>query len=72
MRSRLIPARLILAAAALIKANKDFGLLILPNQAHGCGNQSAYRRRGRWDYFVKRLLGVEPPKECRMQQSVVR
>jgi len=48
---------------ALIKANKDFDLLMLPNQAHGYGNMSNYMARRRWDYFVKNLLGVEPPKE---------
>jgi dipeptidyl-peptidase 4 len=48
---------------ALIKANKDFDLLILPNQRHGYGSQTNYMMRRRWDYFVKNLLGAEPPKE---------
>jgi hypothetical protein len=48
---------------ALIKANKDFDLLLFPNQAHGYGDQSQYMMRRRWDYFVKWLLGAEPPKE---------
>jgi dipeptidyl-peptidase-4 len=46
---------------ALIKANKDFDLLMLPNQAHGYGDASNYMTRRRWDYFVKNLLGMEPP-----------
>jgi hypothetical protein len=47
----------------LIKANKDFDLLLLPNRRHGYGNASPYMMRRRWDYFVRYLLGAEPPKE---------
>ena len=52
-----------LVADALIKANKDFDLLMLTNQRHGYGSMSNYMMRRRWDYFVKNLLGAEPPKE---------
>jgi dipeptidyl aminopeptidase/acylaminoacyl peptidase len=52
-----------LVVDALIKANKDFDLLMLPNQPHGYGSMSSYMMRRRWDYFVKNLLGAEPPKE---------
>ena len=47
---------------ALIKANKDFDLLILPNGIHSSSGHP-YITRKRWDYFVKHLLGAEPPKE---------
>ncbi len=57
------PNNTTLVVDALIKANKDFDLLMLPNQAHGYGAMSAYMMRKRWDYFVKNLLGAEPPKE---------
>jgi dipeptidyl aminopeptidase/acylaminoacyl peptidase len=57
------PNNTLLVVDALIKANKDFDLLMLPNQAHGYGNESNYMTRRRWDYFVKNLLGAEPPKE---------
>jgi dipeptidyl-peptidase-4 len=57
------PDNTTLVADALIKANKDFDLLMLPNQAHGYAQMSAYMMRKRWDYFVKNLLGAEPPKE---------
>ena len=57
------PNNTTLVVDALIKANKDFDLLMLPNQAHGYGSMSAYMMRRRWDYFVKNLLGAEPPKE---------
>lgn len=48
---------------ALIKANKDFDLLIFPNAAHGYGGDSNYMMRRRWDYFVRWLLDTEPPRE---------
>jgi dipeptidyl-peptidase 4 len=56
----------LLVVDALIKANKDFDLLVLPNQAHGYGAASNYMTRRRWDYFVRYLLGAEPPPEYRM------
>ena len=47
---------------ALIAANKDFDLLMLPNRRHSFRNDP-YAMRRRWDYFVKNLMGAEPPKE---------
>jgi dipeptidyl aminopeptidase/acylaminoacyl peptidase len=47
-------------ADALIKANKDFDMLIVPNMYHGEGG-NLYLVRRRWDYFVRNLLGVTPP-----------
>ncbi|HXF43391.1 MAG TPA: DPP IV N-terminal domain-containing protein [Pyrinomonadaceae bacterium] len=55
-----------LVVNALIKANKDFDLLIFPNARHGYGEDSYYMMRRRWDYFVKNLLGAEPPKEYKL------
>ena len=51
---------------ALIKANKDFDMLILPNQNHGYGDDTPYVTRRRWDYFVKYLAGNTPPREFKM------
>jgi dipeptidyl-peptidase-4 len=51
----------------LIKANKDFDLLLLPNQHHGYGSATLYMTRRRWDYFVGYLLGAEPPHEYELQ-----
>lgn len=45
---------------ALIEANKDFDLLIYPNSAHGVA-MFPYVARRRWDYFVRHLLGENPP-----------
>jgi dipeptidyl aminopeptidase/acylaminoacyl peptidase len=53
----------LLVVDALIKANKDFDLLLIPNAAHGYGAASNYMQRRRWDYFVKWLLNTDPPKE---------
>ena len=55
-----------LVVSELIKANKDFDLLLLPNQHHGYSDAANYMTRRRWDYFVKYLLGAEPPKEYQM------
>jgi dipeptidyl aminopeptidase/acylaminoacyl peptidase len=63
MDNNVPPTNTLLVVDALIKANKDFDLLMLPNQPHGYGNESNYMTRRRWDYFVKNLLGVDPPKE---------
>jgi len=50
---------------ALIEANKDFDLLILPNQTHNLGRHAYFQRR-RWDFFVTHLLGVTPPAAYRI------
>lgn len=52
-----------LVVDALIKAGKDFDLLLIPNAAHGYGAASNYMMRRRWDYFVTNLMGAIPPKE---------
>ena len=51
-----------LVVDALIAANKDFDLLLFPNRGHGFGNEP-YMMRRRWDYFVRHLMGAEPPPE---------
>jgi dipeptidyl aminopeptidase/acylaminoacyl peptidase len=47
---------------ALIEANKDFDLVMMTNRRHGFAYEP-YMLRRRWDYFVKHLLGAEPPRE---------
>jgi dipeptidyl aminopeptidase/acylaminoacyl peptidase len=42
---------------ALIKAEKDFDMLIVPDASHGLPN---YTIKKRWDYFVRWLMGSEP------------
>jgi dipeptidyl-peptidase-4 len=53
------PASTMQVVNALIKADKDFDLLIVPGAAHGIG-ESPYASRRRMDFFVRHLLGVEP------------
>ena len=48
---------------ALIKANKDFDMLILPDEEEVEHIESLYAFRRTWDYFVLHLLGFNPPKE---------
>lgn len=57
------PYSTLLVVDALIKANKDFDLLLLPNRPHGYGPMANYMTRRRWDYFVRWLLNTEPPRE---------
>ena len=54
---------------ALIKANKDFDLILLPTAQHGYGVDGPYVMRRRWDYFVRWLLNTEPPKEYEFKSA---
>ncbi len=69
MDNNVPPQNTYLVMEALIKANKDFDLILLPTQPHGYGIDGPYVMRRRWDYFVKNLLGLEPPKEFKMQPA---
>jgi dipeptidyl aminopeptidase/acylaminoacyl peptidase len=55
------PANSLQVADALIQAGKEFDLLIVPRMNHGGLSSSALYRRKLWDYFVRHLLGLEPP-----------
>lgn len=46
-------------ADALINAGKDFDLVLVPGAGHGMGG--AYGTRRMHDFFVRHLLGQEPP-----------
>jgi len=61
MDNNVPPNSTLVLVDALMKANKDFDLLLLPNRRHGFGNEP-YMMRRRWDYFVRNLLGAEPPQ----------
>jgi dipeptidyl aminopeptidase/acylaminoacyl peptidase len=52
------PASTMQVVNALIKADKDFDLLVIPNADHG--QDGPYGDRRRKDFFVRHLLGVEP------------
>lgn len=53
------PASTFQFADALIKADKDFELVVLPGMGHTSGGE--YGERKRKDFFVKHLLDVDPP-----------
>ena len=67
MDNNVPPNNTLLVVDALIKANKDFDLLMIPNVAHGYGEASHYMTRRRWDYFVRYLAGNIPPREYQMK-----
>lgn len=50
-------------ADALIRANRDFELLIVPNEGHTILMTHGYTQRRIWDFFVRHLLGCTPPAE---------
>ncbi len=48
----------------LIRANKNFDLLVIPGANHGAGRGDRYAAYGahkQYDFFVRNLLGVTPP-----------
>jgi len=53
------PASTMQVVDALIKADKDFELIVFPGKDHGAGG-GPYGTRRRNDFFVRNLLGVEP------------
>ncbi|MEZ5327418.1 MAG: prolyl oligopeptidase family serine peptidase [Verrucomicrobiales bacterium] len=53
------PASTMQVADALIKADKDFDLVVIPGAGHGAAGTPYGKRRQR-DFFVRNLLGVEP------------
>ena len=57
-----------LVVEALIKANKDFDLILFPNKRHGYGDMTNYMTRRKWDYFVKHLKNMEPTREFPLEE----
>jgi len=53
------PASTMQVVDALIKADKDFEMLVVPGAGHGVGERP-YAKRRRADFFVRHLLAVEP------------
>jgi dipeptidyl-peptidase 4 len=57
-------------ADALMKANKNFDMLFVPNMSHSeSGEHALYLVRRRWDYFVQYLLGVVPPENFEIHED---
>jgi dipeptidyl-peptidase-4 len=68
MDDNVPPYNTLLVVDALIKANKDFDMLLLPNMHHGYAKDTPYVTRRRWDYFVSHLAGNTPPKEYELKK----
>jgi dipeptidyl aminopeptidase/acylaminoacyl peptidase len=65
MDNNVHPANTLRVADALIKANKNFDMIIFPDAGHGLPD---YSIRKQWDYFVTHLLGETPPPDYRMME----
>jgi dipeptidyl aminopeptidase/acylaminoacyl peptidase len=52
----------------LIKHNKDFDLLVVPGMDHGSGG--AYGDHKRYDFFVRYLLGLNPPSWAAVEDAL--
>jgi dipeptidyl-peptidase 4 len=61
MDKNVDPASTLQVVNRLVKADKDFDLLVVPGAGHGMGG--AYGARRMQDFFVRHLLGVEPRHE---------
>ncbi len=59
MDDNVDPASTMQVADALIKAGKDFELVVLPGVRHTMGENFGEHKR--YDFFVRYLMGVEPP-----------
>ncbi len=69
MDNNVPPSNTMLVVEALEKANKSFDLVIFPNSPHGYGQYAPYMMRRRWDYFVRNLLGAEPPADYQLRAA---
>jgi dipeptidyl aminopeptidase/acylaminoacyl peptidase len=69
MDDNVPPYNTLLVVDALVKANKDFDLIVFPQQRHGYGGDSLYMTRRRWDYFVRYLMGANPPQEYALKSK---
>lgn len=59
MDNNVDPSSTMQVVNALIRADKDFDLLVIPGAGHGAGG--AYGERRRFDFFMKHLRGIDPP-----------
>jgi uncharacterized protein (TIGR01244 family) len=69
MDANVPPYNTLLVVDELVKANKDFDLILFPQAGHGYGAAGNYMMRRRWDYFVRHLLGAEPPENYEIRPA---
>lgn len=70
MDSNVLPSQTFQLADALIKANKDFEMLIVPNAGHGLLILDSYPLRRAWDFLVRNLMQAEPPPGYNLKAAV--
>jgi dipeptidyl aminopeptidase/acylaminoacyl peptidase len=64
MDTNVDPSSTMQVVHQLIKHNKNFDLLVIPGANHGAGRSDRYAAYGdhkRYDFFVRHLLGINPP-----------
>ncbi len=64
MDTNVDPSSTMQVVHQLIKHNKNFDLLVVPGANHGAARSDSYAAYGdhkRYDFFVRHLLGVNPP-----------
>lgn len=69
MDTNVHPSSTLLVIEALIEAEKEFDLVVLPNAKHGFGNSRYFMKR-RWDYFVEHLIQVAPVSEFSFADNI--
>jgi dipeptidyl-peptidase 4 len=70
MDDNVPPALTLQVADALIRANKDFDLLVMPNHNHQSIYRDGYFFRRTFEYFLRHLVGIEPEPGYRLQGQV--
>ena len=60
MDNNVDPSSTMQVVDALIKANKNFDLLVVPGMGHSGGGKFGDHKR--MDFFVKHLIGIDPPE----------
>lgn len=61
------PASTMQVVNALVKSDKDFDLVVLPGTNHTMGEE--YGEHKRFDFFVKNLLGLNPPSWSKVKTT---
>ncbi len=57
----VLPAQTLRLVDALVKADKDVDMLVVPGAEHLFNDSLHYVLRRTWDYLVRHLHGAEPP-----------
>jgi dipeptidyl aminopeptidase/acylaminoacyl peptidase len=67
MDTNVDPSSTMQVVNQLIKHDKPFDLLVIPGAGHGSGG--AYGDHKRYDFFVRELLGLTPPKWAAIEKN---